>query len=66
MTRKKLCEMCSEYSTEYKCELQEDCRLQAILTENIRLKADNRELKKKIKELETKRSWELSPDRMGK
>ena len=45
MTRKELCEMCTEYSTDNKCDNVKNCKLQAILTENASLKAENRELK---------------------
>ena len=38
MTRKELCEMCTDYSTDTKCENKESCKLQAILTENAQLK----------------------------
>lgn len=46
MTKKELCEMCTEYSADVKCENKETCKLQAILTENAQLKAENGKLKK--------------------
>ena len=46
MTRTNLCEMCTEYSIDTKCENKDTCKLQAILTENARLKAEIKELKK--------------------
>lgn len=66
MTRKELCEMCTEYSTDTKCENKDTCKLQAILTENARLKAENKELKRKNNDLESARRWEMFPDMMGK
>lgn len=66
MTRKELCEMCTEYSTDTKCENRDSCKLQAILTENANLKAENRELKKKLNDAESTRRWEMFPDVMGK
>lgn len=38
MTKKELCEMCTEYSVGVKCEHKDSCKLQAILTENFELK----------------------------
>lgn len=66
MTRKELCKMCTEYSAEIKCENKDKCKLQAILTENARLKAENKELKRRIREIEIRESWEKFPDMMGK
>ena len=46
MKSKELCEMCAEYSAETKCEYKKECKLQSILTENERLKHENRKQKK--------------------
>lgn len=46
--------MCTEYSTEIKCENKDKCKLQAILTENARLKAENKELKRRIRKMGNK------------
>lgn len=46
MKSKELCEMCAEYSAETKCEYKKECKMQSILTENERLKHENRKLKK--------------------
>ena len=48
MTSKKLCEMCTEYSADEKCEYKNTCELQKILTENKDLKAENKQLKAKV------------------
>lgn len=66
MSRKELCMMCAEYSFDTKCEHKKDCKLQAILTENAQLKCENRELKRKLNDLKSARSWDLYPDMMGK
>lgn len=66
MTRKELCEMCTEYSADHKCENKETCKLQAILTENAQLKAENKKLKKDNNEMRIRESWEKFPDMMGK
>lgn len=58
--------MCTEYSTDTKCENKDTCKLQAILTENARLKAEIKELKNKNNDIESKRRWEMFPDMMGK
>ena len=59
MTSKKLCEMCTEYSADEKCEYKNTCELQKILTENKDLKAEN-------EKLEVEKSWWNSPDMMGR
>ena len=66
MTKKELCEMCTEYSVDTRCENQDSCKLQAILTENARLKDEIKELKSKNNDLESRRRWEMFPDMMGK
>ena len=66
MTRKELCEMCTEYSIYSKCEYRKTCKLQKILSKNKDLKAKNKELKAKVEELEIERSWRNSPEMMGK
>lgn len=66
MTRKELCEMCTEYANDAKCENKESCKLQAILKENKRLKAENKELRKANEEMRIRESWEKYPDMMGK
>lgn len=66
MTGKELCEMCTEYSVDSKCENKETCKLQVILTENARLKAENKKLKKENDEMRIRESWRKFPDMMGK
>lgn len=66
MTRTELCKMCAEYYTETECKNKKDCKLQNILTENTKLRVENKKLNKKIQEMETRRSWEKSSDMMGK
>ena len=66
MTSKKLCEMCTEYSADEKCEYKNTCELQKILTEDKDLKAENKQLKAKVEKLEVEKSWWNSPDMMGR
>lgn len=66
MTKKELCEMCTEYSADIKCENRKTCKLQGILTENAQLKAENKELKKDNERMRIRESWEQFPDMMGK
>ena len=66
MTRKELCQMCTEYSAGTKCENKDTCKLQAILTENAQLKAENKLLKKENDERRIRENWDRFPDMMGK
>lgn len=66
MTRKELCEMCTEYSSDTKCENKKTCKLQAILTENAQLKVENKRLKKDNNEMQARERWEKFPDMMGR
>lgn len=70
MIRKEFCKMCTEYSADEKCEYMESCELQAklqkIFEENKKLRAENKELRKKIEKMETDKSWADFPDMMGK
>ena len=66
MTQKELCEMCTEYSADVKCENEGTCRLQAILKENAQLKAENARLRKENSDMRIRESWEKFPDMMGK
>ena len=66
MTRKELCKMCTEYSSDTKCENKESCKLQAILTENAQLKKENKRLRKENEERRIRESWEKFQDMMGK
>lgn len=66
MTRKELCEMCTEYSTDAKCEHRNTCKLQEILTENASLKQEVKDLKSRLFDLESEKRWDMFPDMMGK
>lgn len=66
MTKKELCEMCEEYSTEVKCGHMNECKLQKILSENEALKAENNRLRNENDEMKAKRSWDMFPEAMGK
>ena len=66
MTRKELCQMCTEYGVGEKCENKDTCKLQAILTENERLKKENKQLRKENEERRIRENWDRFPDMMGK
>lgn len=66
ITHKELCEMCAEYSVNTKCENKSTCRLQAILTENARLKEENKKLRRENEDRRIRESWDKFPDMMGK
>lgn len=66
MTSAELCKMCTEYSIHSKCEYRKSCKLQKILKENTKLRADNKELREKVEKLETDKQWLDFPDMMGK
>ena len=72
MTKKQLCEMCTEYSIETTCDIKDTCKLQNILNENAdlkrqlkQIKKELRQKKKKLEDLEIRQSWERNPERMG-
>lgn len=66
MTKKQLCKMCVEYSSDIKCDNKNNCELQNILSENKKLKEEVKRLKKENKDLLIEKSWRMSPDMMGK
>lgn len=66
MTNKELCNMCTEYSTETKCDHKKDCKLLGILRENRQLKEKLRETKKELSDLQIRKSWEDYPEMMGR
>ena len=66
MTDKELCNMCTEYSTETKCDHKKDCKLLGILRENRQLKEKLRETKKELSDLQIRKSWEDYPEMMGR
>ena len=70
MTRKDFCKMCTEYSATEKCEYMKSCefqeKLQKIFEGIEKLREENKELRKKVEELEVEKSWHDSPDMMGK
>ena len=66
MTSKELCEMCVEYSIYSKCEYRKSCKLQEILEKNKKLRAENKELREKVKKLENDKQWTDFPDMMGR
>ena len=59
MTKNEICRMCLEYSTDMTCEHIRECKLMKVLDENKRLK-------EKVRKLESEKSWNASPERMGR
>ena len=66
MTDKRLCEMCTEYSADNKCDHKDKCELLGILKEDRRLKEKLREIKKERDKLSMEKSWKNNPERMGR
>lgn len=66
MTNNELCNMCTEYSTETKCDHKNDCKLLGVLKENRQLKEELRETKKELSDLQIRKSWEDYPEMMGR
>lgn len=66
MTEKEICKLCDNYAVDIKCDFKDKCNLIALVRENNILKAELIAVKKELAELKSIRSWELSPDRMGK
>lgn len=66
MKEKEICKLCDNYDVDTKCDFKDKCNLIALVRENKNLKAELKTVKKELAELKTIRSWELSPDRMGK
>lgn len=64
MTSTELCKMCTEYSIYSKCKYKKSCKLQKILKENKKLRAENKELREKIEKLETDKRLTDYPDKV--
>lgn len=65
MSKKELCEMCTEYSTEIKCENKSACKLMALIDENTSLKNQIKELKKENSDLRLNMSYMTNPNAIG-
>lgn len=65
MTKKELCEMCTEYSTDTKCENEGKCKLQAILIENNAFREENKRLRKENEKLRIEKSYMINPNAIG-
>ena len=65
MTEKELCLMCENYSEDTKCEQRDNCKLMAILQENMELKKKVSRLKHQLDESELKRSYMINPNAIG-
>ena len=66
MTEKEICKLCDNYDVDIKCDLKDSCKLISLVRENKNLKEELRTVKRELADLKSIRSWELSPDRMGK
>lgn len=65
MTVKELCEMCTEYSKDLKCENKSKCKLLNILEENKKLKSENKKLKHEVDDLKLRMSYMINPMAIG-
>ena len=66
MIEKEICKLCDNYAVDIKCDFKDKCKLIALVRENENLKSELRAVKKELAELKMIRSWELSPERMGR
>ena len=66
MTEREMCGFCNDYDADIKCDIKDNCKFIALVRENKKLKAELKAVKKELAELKSIRSWELSPDRMGR
>lgn len=65
MKEKELCMMCTEYSSDAKCENKNDCKLLGILKENKLLKNKNKELARELADARLKMSYMVDPNAIG-
>ena len=65
MTEKELCNMCTEYSQDVKCENKDTCKLLNVVRDNKRLIEENRALKKEVSELRVNMSYMRDPNAIG-
>ena len=65
MTEKELCNMCTEYSQDVKCENKSTCKLLNVVRENKRLIEENKKLKKEVYKLRVKASYMTDPNAIG-
>ena len=56
--------MCENYSEDTKCEQRDNCKLMAVLNENMELKKKVSRLKQQLDESELKRSYMINPNAM--
>lgn len=57
LTEQVICSMCTEYSTDNKCENYDRCKILGLLRERDSLKRENKSLKERVDKLETDASW---------
>ena len=65
MTEKELCNMCTEYSQDVKCENKDTCKLLNVVRENKELRKENASLKKEVSELRLEMSYMRDPNAIG-
>ena len=65
MTEKELCLMCESYSEDTKCDHRDNCKLMAVLKENMELKEKVSQLKHQLDESELKRSYMINTNAIG-
>lgn len=66
MTKKKLCEMCTEYNAGRKCDIKDSCELQKILKENEMIKKECKKLKEEVNKLISDLNWAKDDNQMGR
>lgn len=65
MNKKDICELCTEYDVEHKCDNEKECRLIALWKENKELKQKVSNLKTELKETKNKMSYMINPNVIG-
>jgi len=65
VTENALCNMCTEYSQDVKCENKNTCKLLNVVRDNKRLIEENRALKREVSELRVQMSYMRDPNAIG-
>ena len=65
MNKKDICELCTEYSTDEKCESEDECVMIALWKENSGLKEKIKNLEKELQEAKIEMSYMVNPCAIG-
>ena len=60
-----ICMLCTEYSTDHKCENEDNCSLVALWKENQKLKDEVCKLKKELSDARLNMSYMINPNAIG-